>query len=64
VLANVCPNCGGGFSKRPIRPKTAYRENTSIEYQPASTKRINSAYSKEQIIAFAELIKQIPFADR
>lgn len=21
VLHNVCPNCGGGFEKRPIRPK-------------------------------------------
>ena len=21
VLCNVCPNCGGGFEKRPIRPK-------------------------------------------
>lgn len=21
VLLNVCPNCGGGFEKRPVRPK-------------------------------------------
>jgi hypothetical protein len=21
TLANVCPNCGGGFEKRPTRPK-------------------------------------------
>jgi len=21
VLMNVCPNCGGGFEKRPVRPK-------------------------------------------
>lgn len=21
LLHNVCPNCGGGFTKRPIRPK-------------------------------------------
>ena len=21
VLSNVCPNCGGGFEKRPTRPK-------------------------------------------
>ncbi|MEO0312363.1 MAG: hypothetical protein RIQ89_2020 [Bacteroidota bacterium] len=20
ILANVCPNCGGGFERRPIRP--------------------------------------------
>jgi hypothetical protein len=22
ILHNVCPNCGGGFEKRPARPKT------------------------------------------
>jgi uncharacterized protein len=22
VLHNVCPNCGGGFEKRPVRPKS------------------------------------------
>jgi len=21
ILKNVCPNCGGGFEKRPVRPK-------------------------------------------
>ncbi|WP_316928321.1 DUF1272 domain-containing protein [Galbibacter marinus] len=21
ILQNVCPNCGGGFEKRPTRPK-------------------------------------------
>jgi hypothetical protein len=21
ILENVCPNCGGGFQKRPVRPK-------------------------------------------
>lgn len=21
ILSNVCPNCGGGFEKRPTRPK-------------------------------------------
>lgn len=23
ILGNVCPNCGGGFEKRPNRPKEA-----------------------------------------
>lgn len=22
ILDNVCPNCGGGFEKRPVRPKS------------------------------------------
>ena len=27
VLFNVCPNCGGGFEKRPIRPKSSLKKN-------------------------------------
>jgi hypothetical protein len=27
ILHNVCPNCGGGFEKRPIRPKEKLRNN-------------------------------------
>lgn len=34
VLFNVCPNCGGGFEKRPIRPKEGLNKN------PASQKPI------------------------
>ncbi|MEO9967492.1 MAG: DUF1272 domain-containing protein [Reichenbachiella sp.] len=27
VLHNVCPNCGGGFEKRPIRPQSGLLKN-------------------------------------
>ena len=27
LLHNVCPNCGGGFEKRPIRPKEKLIKN-------------------------------------
>lgn len=27
ILFNVCPNCGGGFEKRPIRPKAELIQN-------------------------------------
>ena len=27
LLHNVCPNCGGGFEKRPIRPKEKLTKN-------------------------------------
>lgn len=27
VLQNVCPNCGGGFEKRPTRPKSELAKN-------------------------------------
>lgn len=27
ILHNVCPNCGGGFERRPIRPKDRLVKN-------------------------------------
>lgn len=34
ILKNVCPNCGGGFEKRPSRPKQL------LEKYPPSDKKI------------------------
>jgi hypothetical protein len=38
VLANVCPNCGGGFSARPIRPSRNLNGDNYLGAYPASTK--------------------------
>jgi len=64
ILKNVCPNCGGGFCQRPVRPKTAYRTGVSLNDQPASSERINSSYSLDEISEFVEKIKQIEPAQR
>jgi uncharacterized protein len=37
VLFNVCPNCGGGFVPRPIRPAQAWRGDNHLGRRPAST---------------------------
>jgi hypothetical protein len=63
-LHNVCPNCGGGFVARPIRPKIEHRRGTSLEHQPASSKRVRSAYSNEQIAEFVNGVKDIPAEQR
>jgi hypothetical protein len=34
TLRNVCPNCGGGFEKRPTRPRA------SLEKYPAKTEAL------------------------
>ncbi len=31
VLHNVCPNCGGGFERRPVRPQQDWRNGNSIQ---------------------------------
>ena len=36
-LQNVCPNCGGGFVPRPIRPATEWRPGLSVPKRPPST---------------------------
>ncbi|MCB1492452.1 MAG: DUF1272 domain-containing protein [Rhodobiaceae bacterium] len=60
VLHNVCPNCGGGFVPRPIRPRTAHRAGTCLLDDPASTRRRHSPYSADEIAAFSASLKDIP----
>lgn len=60
VLHNVCPNCGGGFSLRPIRPTVARRPETSLAHDPASTMRVHTPYRREEIEAFVAGVKDIP----
>jgi uncharacterized protein len=35
-LSNVCPNCGGGFERRPVRPATNWKNNNYLGNDPAS----------------------------
>ena len=37
VLGNVCPNCGGGFTPRPIRPARNWKGDNFLGRHPAST---------------------------
>lgn len=60
VLHNVCPNCGGGFSKRPVRPRTARRDGVSLTHDPASTTRKVTSYSREEIDSFVAQVQAIP----
>ena len=63
-LDNVCPNCGGGFVARPIRPATEHREGISRNHQPASTQPVHSRYSRVEIEQFANGVKDIPAKQR
>jgi hypothetical protein len=37
VLAGVCPNCGGGFTPRPVRPSQNWNGGNFLGKHPAST---------------------------
>ena len=60
ILLNVCPNCGGGFAPRPIRPAQEWRPGLSVAKRPPSTVRVHMSYSVEDAAAFSERLKRIP----
>lgn len=64
ILKNVCPNCGGGFEKRPLRPAVARRKGVGLKHQPASDQRVNTSYTLGEIEKFCETVKNIPAKDR
>lgn len=63
-LHNVCPNCGGGFAPRPIRPATEWRPGLSVEKRPPSDKRVHLHYSRDDISAHCARIREIDPARR
>lgn len=37
VLQNVCPNCGGGFERRPVRPQKDWKGGNDTTHYPPVT---------------------------
>src|ERR687885_2756584 len=60
ALHDVCPNCGGGFVPRPIRPVREWRPGLSLPQGPASTKRGHPPDSREDIARHSARIRDIP----
>jgi hypothetical protein len=58
-LMNVCPNCGGGFVPRPIRPATAWRPGVSVADQPPSTQRRHLKYPPDDIARHVARVRSI-----
>ena len=64
TLKNVCPNCGGGFTPRPVRPKHAWRPGLCVATRPPSGQRIHTKYSVAEIEAFSARVKDTPPEER
>lgn len=60
VLQNVCPNCGGGFVPRPIRPATNWKDENYLGNDPASTVIRFRPVDQKRHAEFADNIKSIP----
>ena len=64
VLHDVCPNCGGGFEARPIRPASAWREGASVASDPPGERRRHTPYTREEIEEFAETLRGVQPGER
>ena len=64
TLHNVCPNCGGGFTARPIRPRHAWREGTGLVNDPPDTRRRSLRYALEEVHELVAKLRDVPPPDR
>ena len=60
VLFNICPNCGGGFEARPVRPITQWREGLSRQHQQPSNERVHKPADPDEHAVFAAQIGATP----
>lgn len=64
VLDNVCPNCGGGFAPRPIRPSRDLRGGNYLGKYPAKAEPKHKPVDRAAHAQFASHIKGTPPEDR
>ncbi|EYS86456.1 hypothetical protein CF68_06060 [Cupriavidus sp. SK-4] len=60
TLCNACPNCGGGFVPRPVRPARDWKNGNYLGNDPASTKVKHRPVDLEAHARFAGAIAPVP----
>ena len=64
VLRNVCPNCGGGFAPRPVRPSRDWKNGNYLgRFPPAANPKLRPVDSTVHA-AFAAALGGIPSEER
>ncbi|KYF48841.1 DUF1272 domain-containing protein [Sorangium sp. So ce854] len=64
VLKNVCPNCGGNFCQRPIRPAKQWKGQAYLGARPASTAVKHRPVDVAAHAEFAARVGQLAPEDR
>ena len=59
VLANVCPNCGGGFTPRPVRPARDWKGGNFLGTDPPGTRVRHKPVDPAVHALFAAAIRDI-----
>jgi hypothetical protein len=60
LLANVCPNCGGGFAPRPVRPARDWKGGNHLGRYPAASAPKHRPVDAAAHAAWAATLKTIP----
>lgn len=60
ILDNVCPNCGGDFVPRPIRPSRNWKSDNYLGKDPASAEIRHRPVDPRAHARFAAGIRLIP----
>ena len=60
LLRNVCPNCGGGFAPRPVRPARNWKDGNYLGRCAARTEPKLRPVDPVAHAAFSEAIAGIP----
>jgi hypothetical protein len=60
ILHDVCPNCGGGFVPRPIRPTNNWNGDNYLGKDPASTQVKHRPVDPATHEQFAAKLRNIP----
>ncbi len=58
-LFNVCPNCGGGFAPRPIRPAHEWRTGVCTVKQAPSCERMHLKFSVDDVAVFVAKVRNV-----
>jgi hypothetical protein len=58
-LANVCPNCGGAFAPRPIRPSREWRPGVCSAKQMPSARRAHLKWPVDEVAAFVARVRAV-----
>jgi uncharacterized protein len=64
VLDDVCPNCGGGFAPRPVRPAREWRPGVFLGRRPASDRVVRQPVDRAAHAELAARIAGIPPHER
>ena len=64
VLQDVCPNCGGGFTPRPVRPARDWKDSNCLANHPATSRHVHAPVDADEHAALVAKVGKTPPARR